>query len=351
MAIRPEIALEAAKVPKMNLAESLGKVMTLGQLALQPQVIQQQLDAARIAEQQAQVTLDQQKRQDIARQRLAAITKNNVKTDPKTGKVSVDYRQIANIAASEGLEPSIVMEHLSKAQTQEQQDIKTAADRRDYLERNRKTLDNLLRNETDPVKAEQMLQKVIEQDARLLKDSDALVGEYYSTHYPSNINPIEQAKANFKSTVQTVAEQQALEISAAEAEQRAAKEYTSKEARDPNSQMSRTMREQLIAQGFDVPSNMSAFEINNNPIFKKQFEALVPGEAARIAAAEKLTGVESTRDIIKGGLDVASRMQKQIGPTKYGTLITSKLNQVIKQVPEHGILKNAVAAHNQQFPD
>lgn len=351
MAIRPEIALEAGKVPKVDIAQSLGNVMKLGQLALQPEIMRQQLSAAKIAEQQAQVTLDREKREEATRKRYAEITKANTKADPKTGRVSVDYRQIANIAASEGLDPTIVSDFLAKAQSTEQQDIKTATDRKAYLERNRKTLDLNLRNVTDPLQAEQMLQKAIEQDAEHLKDSQALVGEFYSRYYPIGTNPIEQAKQNFKDTVQTEAERQQLEISAAEAEQRAAKEYTSKEARDPNSKQSVNMRQRLQSQGFDVPENASAFDISTDPILSKQLAGLVPSEGARIAAAEKLTGVESARETIKSGIDVANRITKQLAPTVLGTVLQSKLNQAIKQVPELGILKNAVAAHNQQFPD
>jgi hypothetical protein len=348
MAIRPEIALEAAKVPKMNLAESIGNVMKLGQLALQPQVIQQQLATAKIAEQQAQLNLQEDERKAAARKRLAELGKQYTKVDPKTGKIKVDHRAIADAAASEGYDADVIQGHLSKAISNEQAGIKTDKDRNDYLEGNIKIIDNLLRVQKDPMRAEQILQNQIERDAEVV--GPEMASKFYSSRYPINTDPIQQANVNYQSTV-TIPEKQALEISAAQAERTAAISYATPEARDPNSEQSRTMRERLTSQGIEVPPGASAFDIINDPVLKKQVESLIPSEGARITAAEKLTGIESTRDIVKNGVEAANKITKQIAPTQLGTLLQSKFNQVIKQYPELGILKNAISAHNQQFPD
>lgn len=378
MAIDPRIPLSAAQnVTPFDPIGAAERGLRLGQLMMQPEIIQQQLSSARTAEEatrasteatrlgmrqteqqiaQAELTTQQQRRQEEARRRAAALAKQFSTVDAKTGKINIDHRQLSNTLMFEGHDLDTALAHAQKADVVEASQLKTDSDRANYAQQQAANLNEIIRVQTDPARARQIL------DARMaavasVAGPEATTNAFGSIFGQAAAAPeadiIGQAKVNAQAQISApqaeqfrisneqlrqgwanigIANQQLIQAGAAN--------LTSPEALDPKSGVSRAYRELALKAGVPASQveNLSAAQIHRIPGISDQVVANIVPAGTRATAAMGAVNAQVQADFFDklGSVakDVSSRFAaRDIAELTPANIIANTFNQKLLSDP------------------
>jgi len=376
MAIQPDIALSAgANVPPVDVAGTLQKAATLRNLMTaneyQPAILQQKLSTEASAQRATDLANEQATRELDAKKRLADIMRSNSSVDAKSGVISVDYGTATKQAASEGYDVGTVLGLADKAATTAQNQIKTADDARKFAESVYAPVDNLLRVQTDPLKAAQTAHGAIEVVSKAIGQEAArsLASKYWSVPEQPPVDPqtgqvdvagvgahlIKQAQTNSKAGIspqQAISNAQTQESLAQGREslaQGGAAGVTSPEARDPTSQISQQAQEDYLAANPTADrgrvKRLSAANLQHLSTTSNLTASVIPTAGERVAAkgAEAKTGGDV--DVIDAGLKALPSLQQNFG-SKFGSMSQDAYNRLVTQNPALGSADAAITAYN-----
>jgi hypothetical protein len=344
MAIDPNIALQAGRnVPQFDpfttatTAVNLKKLMT--DQKYQEQLIQQRLASERASQlsteastaQQLQTTAEES-RQLGGSKRLAEIMKLYATVDPKTKKISINHRDVASHAASEGLPVEAVFNNLSKAITNEAGALKNDADKEIFLRRNAGIAADLVRTARDESHASEILNTFVQGDSRVVGEDKA------APFYTSLFGAPGQLKANAKNV--------ATGMSISElAERNLIPGGTSTEQLDPKSKLNAADRLVLSRLGINVPEGTTREQIVNNPVLNKFLQGIVPSEGTRTGGLDEAGSAAAVRKTYEGAFQ-AAREFKQVFATKIGSLASAKIAELVTQDPRYASIQAAVDEYN-----
>jgi hypothetical protein len=372
MAIDPTIALRAAQgVPQFDPMAAAEKGLRLGELLMRPEIIQQQLASARAAEQstiasteatrlgmkqteqqiaQAELVTQRNKLIEESRKRASEVAKQFSKVDPKTGKVSVDYRNVFNTLALEGHDLDTAMNYAQKADVVDAGQLKTDIDRLNYAQNRAQGLNEILRVQSDPARAQQIHDAVFESVSRLsgpeaaanafsgvfgnARQSGDLIGQAKVTSQ-AQISPAtaEQLKISQEQLRQGwanigIANQQLIQAGAAN--------LTGPEALDPKSNVSKAYRELALKAGVPASQveNLSAAQIHRIPGISDQVTANIVPAGTRAAAAVGAVGSQVNADLFDKVAKVADKIKGRYPELTPANFVSAKVNQLIVSDPD-----------------
>jgi hypothetical protein len=116
---------------------------------------------------QAEINTQRQQLAENAKKRASEVAKQFSKVDQKTGKVTVDYRNVFNTLALEGHDLDTAMNYAQKADLVDAGQLKTDMDRLNYAQNRAQGLNEILRVQSDPARAQQIHDAAFESVARL----------------------------------------------------------------------------------------------------------------------------------------------------------------------------------------
>lgn len=331
MALNPQLALQAGQGitpfdPMGAAQKGLTLVDLMTQVQMRPELLRQQLATARAAEQQTQATtagqllLNQQAaRENAARLRLAEIAKENSKVDATTGKISLDHSAIASKAASEGLDPGSVFAYMQRGAETAQANIKTAEDKKKYATDYLSTMNNLIRVQTDPVRAHQMSAEMTKTLANVVgaEDAASYIKKYFNLGDAPPVDPV-TGQPDPKQIGQQLITQSRI-----------------------NSQSTITP---LEAEDLKLRQAAQALaELQVSPEYRERVSTIQSPEqraASMLAAAEIETFINTNNE----GIRAAQSLNKL--DTRPGAIVSSVWNRIVSQDPAARQLQASIEAYN-----
>ncbi len=373
MAIDPSISLAAGPaVPEFDPFGAATKGMNLALLAMRPQQIQQQLALGEQEILKAKEEVTRQRRENVigeetyqGEKTLREIIKRNVKAvEGSSGKLNVDHRAVALEASQAGLPTAVVWNHLSKAAENESAQFKNDKDRYDFVERNAASSLDIVRTLKDPASAVTVLKGMIDADARATGMPIDVVAKQYEKWFGGlgpNENIVQRAENVRKgltvSPQQAIANQQAQErigieqfgaITSRLGEYRAQDEsFTSPDAKNANSDVSKNMRAILGGFGYTVDPTLSSFDIMRNPVYKAIIDSNIPSAGARVQAKEGAAVTGATATVVENAIASAEIIGKKFG-TRAGSITQDAVNKFVMQDPEFARLQAAIDEYNKR---
>lgn len=367
MALDPTISLRAGQnVPKFDMGAAAESGLRLGQLAMQPQLLQQQLSGAQAAEaatrlgmkqteqQIAQSTLatQQQQRIEAARKRANELAKQFSTVDPRTGKITIDHRQLSNTLMFEGHELDTALAHAQKADVVESSQLKTDTDRANYARDAAAAVNELIRVQTDPARARQILDSrmaAVAQVAGPEAASTAFGGVFGEAAANPDADVVGQAKINAAAQISPAQAEQFkiskeqlsqgwsnIGIAQQQLIQAGASNLTSPDALNPKSAVSQAYRDLALKAGVPASQveNLSASQIHRIPGISDQVTANIVPAGTRSEAA-----MGSVRSQVEADFfDKLGSVARQLSASKYSELtpaniIANKFNQALLSDP------------------
>lgn len=369
MALNPQIALQAGQgVQQFDPMGSAQKGLSIRELMTrvqyQPQQIESELAARRAATVAQEQETAEKARQIGASKRIAEISKNYTKVDPKTGKVLINKEGILHQALTEGVPFEQVGNLAKEVATIKEQDLTDETKRQDYAQNRLYELDHLLRVQQDPAQALQIATNMEQRLAQVIGPEKAQ--EYMTSRYgtdPTQI--IERAKINASSGI-SPAQQEQFKISQEQLRQSWANigiaqrqliesgvaNLTSPDAMNPKSAVSEAYRKLAIAAG--VPENqvrgLSAAQIHRIPGIAEVTTSVIPTTGARTEGVVTAKGLEADKGVLDQGIGIIDAELK----SRYGKpgSITRKLwNSYVEQDPKYAAVQAAIDQYNALNPN
>lgn len=367
MALDPTISLKAGQgIPEFDLKGSVGGALNIAdlmqKLQYQPALLQQKLASERASQLSTetltagqQMLNEQTRRENATRVRLAEIarTTGNPKFNPKTGRIELDHLAIGNQAASEGMEPGVVFGYLESAAKNAQANLKTDADKNDFARSMLGSANNVLRVQTDPIRAAEIAKSSLEILTKAVGEdtAKAYANQYWKIPDTPPANPqaagqhfIDQANINAQSTI---SEQQAITNKLNQAQLAVTQEQTAQAgaqgvsgpaSRDPNSPQSRQVQNDYLAANPTADPlqvrKLDAAALQHMTGTGGIIAANVTPAATKAQAAANATGLATEADFYDRLAKSADKIKNKFPELTPFNILANKVNQVVLSDPD-----------------
>lgn len=369
MALDPTIALHQGPQVQFDPAVAASKGLNLRVLAMQPDVVMQQLANARATESatRAATAATVQKTEEEARQlsgskAFAELGKKHVKVLPN-GKTEVNKEALLHDAMVSGIPTEQLGKLMGDVYAIRQSQFKDAETSQKAIDNTLFEFDHLLRVQKDAGVGAQQVKHMEEELAKRVgpERARAAVSARYGDdptafiqragiNAAGTISP--QQAEQFKLDKERIAQAWGtLSVAQQGLIQSGAANLTSPEALDKNSDVSKAYRAMAIAAGRpeNEVRNLSAAQIHRIQGMQDAIASGIPSAGVRAELGVGAAGTEAVKGVVDQAIPVLQSMKDQYG--RAGSITRSAWNKMVQQDPKFGAVQSAIDEYNTRNPN